>query len=137
MKKLSIASLLIASTLLFSFNNPAPSDMTGIYKGKEKCNMGRNKNQWSNRYEMTIKNNGANYTVIGLYYQKNPIPATLVNDTLKFDSRKEKNDDIKLWGFGVMNGAQLTIEYKSKVQTGPNRETDYIINECTAIFDKN
>jgi hypothetical protein len=109
---------------------------TGYYTGKEKCSMGRNKNEWSNPYEIYISKSGDNLSVRGLYFQANETIQCKINgDQLTIiEQRLGDGDGFIIRGTGIKNGNKLTIDYQVNVLVNFDPK-EYETNSCTAEFE--
>jgi DNA-directed RNA polymerase subunit RPC12/RpoP len=108
---------------------------SGEYIGQEKCSMGRNKNEWSNQYQITITQLGDEYELSGIYFQANQtIRCRLNGDVLIIPEQTIGDSSFIIRGQGTRNGNKLRINYEVDVIVNFEPK-QYETNSCSAEYE--
>lgn len=114
---------------------PEKNMWTGYYIGQEKCSMGRNKNEWSNQYQITITESGDELELIGIYFQdRQSIKCKVIGDELIISEQNIGDSSFIIRGKGTRSGNKLLIDYEVDVLVGFDPK-QYETNSCTAEFE--
>lgn len=114
---------------------PEKNIWTGYYIGQEKCSMGRNKNEWSNQYQITITESGDELELIGIYFQdRQSIKCKVIGDELIISEQNIGDSSFIIRGKGTRSGNKLFIEYEVDVLVSFEPK-QYETNSCTAEFE--
>ena len=107
------------------------NDWTGTYIGRDKCTMGRNKNNWSNSYSITIVQYDSECDIKGIYFQRNKtIKGQIKGNQLTIPEQNIGDSSFIIRGKGTKNGNMLTIEYEVDVLVN----SEYLTNYCSAEY---
>ena len=97
--------------------------------------MGRNKNEWSNQYQIAITESGDELELIGIYFQdRQSIKCKVVGDELIISEQNIGDSSFIIRGKGTRSGNKLVIEYEVDVLVGFDPK-QYETNSCTAEFE--
>ena len=111
-------------------------EWSGKYLGRDKCSMGRNKNQWSNQYEIEISQSGSEFKLLGIYFQsRQTIRCKLIDGVLTIPEQTIGDSSFIIRGKGTINGNKLTIDYEVDVIVNFEPK-QYETNRCSAEFEK-
>jgi len=114
---------------------PEKIKWTGYYIGQERCSMGRNKNEWSNQYQITITESGDELELIGIYFQdRQSIKCKVIGDDLIIPEQNLGDSSFIIRGKGTRSGNKLVIEYEVDVLVNFDPK-QYETNSCTAEFE--
>lgn len=114
---------------------PEKNIWAGYYIGQEKCSMGRNKNEWSNQYQITITESGDELELIGIYFQdRQSIKCKVIGDDLIISEQNIGDSSFIIRGKGTRSGNKLVIEYEVDVLVSSDPQ-QYETNSCTAEFE--
>ena len=120
------------STNLIGQSNSA---WLGNYYGKEKCSQGRNKNQWSNPYNIKILSIGNQYFIEGIYFQaRKKIKIKILGNVFNIP-KQNLGVGFVITGKGVKDNNLLTMDYTVVIDMSSIGKED-VINNCTAVFLK-
>ncbi|MCW5518151.1 lysozyme inhibitor LprI family protein [Muriicola sp. Z0-33] len=120
---------------------PKPINFTekliGLWKGKDNCSEGKNKNQWSNEYNIEILVKDGNVYLKGLYFQRDSsILINIADDEFSIGKQNlGTSDDFIIQGYGKIDGEELIINYQVEVLVDLNNK-EYITNYCLSKFKK-
>jgi hypothetical protein len=120
---------------------PKPINFTdkliGLWKGKDNCSEGKNKNQWSNEYGIEILVKNGNVYLKGIYFQQEAsILINISDDEFIIENQNIGTDDnFIIQGSGKIDGEELIINYQVKILVDLNNK-NYITNYCLSKFQK-
>jgi hypothetical protein len=116
-------------------DEPEKIKWTGYYIGQEKCLMGRNRNEWSNQYQITITKSGDDLELIGIYFQaRQSVKCKVVGDDLIIPEQNIGDSSFIIRGKGTRSENKLFIEYEVDVLVSFDPK-QYETNSCTAEFE--
>ncbi len=106
----------------------------GSYIGQEKCSMGRNKNERSNPYQITISGDGDELEISGIYFQsQQSIRCKIIDNELIIPEQNIGETSFIIRGKGIREGKRLLIEFEVDVIVNFEPK-QYETNSCSAEF---